>query len=317
VIRSGSGSLLRRLGVVAGLGTMAFLLAGPSAALAAEDELGRTPWQMYISPTPHGKLSNGYVGKNNHGAVEYYHDANPPAVGDPGWQPAPNPDYIGFDGTVDPKFGGRNASRLPKTACFQQVDYTYFQTVVTVPPGVKVDTFTVNFNVIDDGARISVYNSRHLDGQINENSYVKLNQAKSHDLAAELVPGDNRIVITQLDDCAVGNNLGKADIVMNGTKVIVDEPVPTTEPSAAASETTAPAPTASSAAPAASAAPVASVAPSASAVALTPKASSSNWTWILPIGVTTIAGVAWVTYRVTVNKNGKQTVEYMTKKRNP
>ncbi|RIJ76750.1 hypothetical protein D1871_10545 [Nakamurella silvestris] len=208
------------ISVVSGLLCGVVISNGVAGASSAEkdDEIVRTSWQMYISDQPHGEMKSGFVG-TEHGDVKYFEDADVPDLDDPKWQAAPDPDVIGFDGRTDPKFGGDKASRLPAGSCFKQVDYTYFQTFVTVPKGTTVDKFEVTFDHIDDGARIEIYNVEHPEGVIDANSHVKLNKSVTVDLHELISTGVNRVVVTQLDDCPTGNNLGRASISLNGTAV--------------------------------------------------------------------------------------------------
>ncbi|MEX2402402.1 MAG: PKD domain-containing protein, partial [Rhodothermales bacterium] len=106
------------------------------------------------------------------------------------------------------------------TQCWVQVDFTYFQTFVDVPANVTVDAFAITFNGIDDGARISIYNSAYPSGTVVAGSYVFLGGAGTSDLADLIVSGEiNRVVITQMDDCPTGNNLHEARVNLNGTVV--------------------------------------------------------------------------------------------------
>lgn len=178
---------------------------------------------MHIDPAPYGQL--GY-GLPSHGHQSAYAFANVPAADASSWQAAPDEDIIGFDGRV-PGYGGGGASRLGGLPCLASVDYTYFQTFVTVPASVTVTQFSVTFNGIDDGARISVYNADHPAGLVVAGSYVYLGGSGTSDLADYLVTGTNRVVITQVDDCATGNNLREARIVVNNTVI---PPAPNTAP---------------------------------------------------------------------------------------
>jgi hypothetical protein len=74
-------------------------------------------------------------------------DAKPPTQDVPGWIAAPNGENIGFDGTVDPKYGGPRASRLKQGDCFNKVDYAYFQTIASVPEGKRVNIGGIGFTL--------------------------------------------------------------------------------------------------------------------------------------------------------------------------
>jgi hypothetical protein len=115
--------------------------------------------------------------------------------------------------------------------CWSSLNFTYFQALVSIPANTTVSQFSVNMNGADDGARISLVNSRYPNGVTPSNGYIYQGTPQSTgDLHAYVVAGEvNRVVITQVDDCAVGNNLNSAQIVLNGT-VIPPAPADTTPP---------------------------------------------------------------------------------------
>ena len=102
-------------------------------------------------------------------------------------------------------------------------DYTYFQTFVTVPAGTKVNDFKIAFSGMDDASRITIFNSANPGGKLVEGSYVTRAAtgatSATKDLKALLVPGRNRIVVTQVDWCPVGNQLQSAQVQLNGSAV--------------------------------------------------------------------------------------------------
>lgn len=190
------------------------LLAASSSALA---QVTRTPWQMNEGEgvikldaelPPNGALpENGYIG---------FKHARIPAEGK-GWVAAPNPETIGF--------GNAKASRIGAAGgtCRKAVDYTYFQTFVNVPAGTTVNDFKISFEGMDDASRITIFNSKHPNGQIVAGSYVSRAapnaQAATTDLKALVATGRNRVVITQVDWCPVGNQLQSAKVQLNGSSV--------------------------------------------------------------------------------------------------
>ena len=162
----------------------------------------RTDWQMNRGQ---GHLPAAGIAHNNqHGNPAFYSLATIPGEGDPNWGPAPDPQIIGF-------------SEPSTVSCFQAVDFTYFQTFVDVPANVEVNAFTIAFEGMDDGSRVTVFNNAHPTGVVDEGSYVMLGGSGTADLADYLVEGRNRVVVTQMDDCAVANNLRSATVVLNGT----------------------------------------------------------------------------------------------------
>lgn len=231
----------RRTGVMAALALGAALaVAGtiPSisgAQSASPNTIERTEWQMFIPPTIVGELDPVPD------EIEGFFDKAEIPKEDAAWVPAPDPDTIKFDGST-PGFGGPDGSRLSpqeKYPCEQSVDYTYFQTIITPPAGTTVNDFTVDFVKIDDAAEISIFNSKHPDGKVDGAGLVQADEqaTQTGNLANALVPGEaNRVVITQMDYCSPGNNLGSAKITLNGEDVAVD-PEPTTTTGEVASTT--------------------------------------------------------------------------------
>lgn len=201
-------------------------LATGTSTQAQTASIERSEWRMFIPPAPNGPPSNGQTDIND--AEPWFVDASIPDAADPGWQAAPDPDVIGFDGQTDPNFGGGQASRL--TGCGTGVDYTYFETTVTVPPGVTPSTFTVDFVNIDDAAQISIFNSANPGGTPGSDSTVLADSGgtQTGNLASALVEGENRVVIVQMDNCNPGNTLESATITLDGDEVPVEEDAPPT-----------------------------------------------------------------------------------------
>jgi hypothetical protein len=193
--------------------------------------LGRTSWQMYRNPIVSPVTSHEFDSPS-HGNIGYYDfapaipavDANVPLSGvNGGWTAAPNGSTIGF--------GNGNASRLTK--CWVQADFTFFQTLVDIPSGTTNFTFSIAFSGMDDGSRVSIFNSKYPLGLVVAGSYVFLGGTGTSDLAPYVVVGEtNRVVITQVDDCPVGNNLQSATVNLNGTVI-----PPNTPPSVSATST--------------------------------------------------------------------------------
>jgi hypothetical protein len=178
----------------------------------------RTPWQMHdgLEVTPANPL--GLIAFTcsppQHGAVCEYDVAIIPDVGDPGWGPAPDPEIINF--SVYP-------SRVCSAPinCMVYGDFTYFQTLVDIPLNVVVTTFTIAFSGMDDGSRVTIFNSSYPVGLVVPGSYVFLGGSGTTDLHSYVVSGEiNRVVITQVDDCCVENNLRSAVVVLNGEVVV-------------------------------------------------------------------------------------------------
>ncbi len=184
-----------------------------SVVIAQETGVSRTSWQMHKgkSVLP---LASKLTGENEE---ESYVLAVIPSETDSGWGDAPDPDIIGMD--VRSEIPGEWTLN-----CQKMVDYTYFQTFVSVPASTSVTEFKIKFDGMDDGARISVFNSEHPNGTIVEGSYVKIGETGTKDLQALMVEGRNRVVITQVDNCAVNNRLKSAKVELNGETVEATAP---------------------------------------------------------------------------------------------
>lgn len=182
--------------------------------------LARTDWQVYESPN---QAPNPVAAAQQHGHVGSYAAAPaiPPAM-DPSWRPC---------GTASPQRAGAPicpdgstiqmsvASRL--SGCWSNLDFTFFQSLVAIPVENAPRDFKIVMNGADDGARVSIFNSKHPQGFVFDGSYIYLGGSQSTtDLSAYVVPGEvNRVIVTQVDDCAVQNNLNSAQIVLNGAAV--------------------------------------------------------------------------------------------------
>ncbi len=172
--------------------------------------VSRTPWEMNRGA---GWSTLGFT-LDSHGEVAAYTNASIPSTADQNWEAAPNPETIGFSET----------SQIPSGYCLDAVDYTYFQTFVDVPTGATVSQFTIAFNGIDDGGRVTIFNTAYPTGLVVPGSYVYLSTSNTADLATYVVTGENRVVVTQVDDCPTGNNLNEASVVLNGVAVQPDPP---------------------------------------------------------------------------------------------
>ncbi len=176
----------------------------------------RTPWEMHDGLEVTGVNPLGLVpftcAPAIHGDVCEYDDATIPPEVHAGWGPAPDPAIIGFS------IPSRVCS-APIT-CYSYGDFTYFQTLVDVPANVVVTTFTIAFSGMDDGSRVTIFNSTYPGGLVVPGSYVFLGGSGTTSLHTYVVSGEiNRVVITQVDDCCSANNLQSAVVVLNGDVV--------------------------------------------------------------------------------------------------
>jgi len=168
--------------------------------------ISRTDWQYCRGPNTF--TPNPDTSQSQHGDVGEYVAATVPTVGDSCWSPCDDsyctdPQTISIDAV----------SRLP--GCWSLLDFTYLQTFITIGEGVDVESFTVNFTQMDDGSRISIYNPDYVQGLVLLDSYVFLSQTASVNMASYLSAGVTRLVITQVDDCAVANHI-TCDVSFNG-----------------------------------------------------------------------------------------------------
>jgi hypothetical protein len=170
----------------------------------------RTPWEMNLGESLE---SFGYQ-TAYHGHEDEYDFATIPAEGDPDWGPAPNPDTIAY-------------TQIPSTLCSVMecrygADFTYFQTFVNVPSNVVVTEFTIDFTGIDDGVRVTIFNSTYPNGEVVPASYVFLGGSGTADVTSLVNSGEvNRVVVTHTDDCCYHSYLNSAAVVLNGEIVEV------------------------------------------------------------------------------------------------
>jgi hypothetical protein len=107
-------------------------------------------------------------------------------------------------------------------ACRYGADFTYFQTFVNVPSNVLVTDFTISFSGVDDGVRVTIFNSDYPGGVVVPGSYVFLGGTGTSNLATLVKSGEvNRVVVTQTDDCCYHSYLSSALVVLNGELVPV------------------------------------------------------------------------------------------------
>lgn len=200
------------------ISTVLFMV-GITSHLLAQNGISRTPWEMNRG-SGWSWLSSSLT---SHGqAPEAYANASIPAESDANWQAAPNGDVIGFsESSIIPGYAYNPTAGYTMSTCLLTVDYTYFQTFVTVPFNTAVTQFTIDFAGIDDGGRITIFNSANPAGIVVPGSYVFLGGTGTSNLADYVVAGENRVIVTQVDDCPTGNNLYQASVVLNGTTVQV------------------------------------------------------------------------------------------------
>jgi uncharacterized repeat protein (TIGR01451 family) len=154
-----------------------------------------------------------------HGAPQEYEFAHIPPANDPGWGPAPDGNTIGFN----------RDSIL--SDCLTEGAFTYFQTFINVPGDVALGGIIISFNggTVDDGARVTLFNSTYPNGIVPPGGYVFLaaTSTGAADLSGLVEPGEaNRVVVTHVDDCPVLDTLNYVEVMMDGTNLDVTADMP-------------------------------------------------------------------------------------------
>jgi len=152
---------------------------------------------------------------DSHGDPGEYDYASIPAAADSGWMPEPD-DFISFD---DPSTmcGQNGAPDL--CPCRGGGDFTYFQSFFDIAPSLQVDSLTIRIENVDDGARITIFNSMYPNGVVDPGSYAYLGGGSTTDLAQYIVAGQNRIVITHVDDCCSVRRIAGVHVTLNGEEI--------------------------------------------------------------------------------------------------
>ncbi|MFL5343815.1 MAG: immunoglobulin-like domain-containing protein [Hyalangium sp.] len=196
------------------LGAVAVTLAALGGLPAAAHT--RTPWQMHeglevTSSNPLGLLPFACTPSVNGDACEFSVATIPPK-GDAGWKAAPDGSSIGL-------VSSSLVCQAP-VSCLVYGDFIYYQTQVNVGAG-PVNQFTVSFNVVDDGLRVTIFNSKYPNGITAPEGFLHINGSLSTgNLAAYVATGEvNRVVLTQVDDCCTESRLTGAVIQINGEVV--------------------------------------------------------------------------------------------------
>jgi len=104
----------------------------------------------------------------------------------------------------------------------ESAQYNYFETYVNIPEQYELDKFSISFanSDMDDASRITIFNDQYKNGIVVPGSYVPLQGNGTSDLKDYVVAGRNRIVVTNLDNCA-NITVPKINVVLNGS--IVEE----------------------------------------------------------------------------------------------
>ena len=167
---------------------LALLLPAPAHADAAAC---RTPWQMHPGE---GIVTWGFE-MSSHGNIAEYDYATIPTPSGPGWTPAPSEQYVDYDlgqgstlcGVAECRFGG---------------EFTYFKTIVYLPPQLNFTSAWVDVLSVDDGVRMTVFNPQNPAGVTDPNGYAFLPSGVSSDLLPYMSNEQyNTVILTHVDDC--------------------------------------------------------------------------------------------------------------------
>lgn len=182
------------------------LLANQTTPCVGSFAPGEPRWQLHDGEGPRcwPELTDG------HGHQAAYQFANIPAADDAGWVPELD-NHISFE----------RRSTLCDTDCRCRGggDFTYFQTFMFVPEGGRVGRYEVEIDNVDDGARVTVFNAAAPTGITDPDSYARIPGGSSADLAPYLVAGENRIVITHVDDCCSISRIRDVRVTIDGAEI--------------------------------------------------------------------------------------------------
>jgi len=197
------------LGAIAG--ALSLLGGLPAAAHT------RTPWQLHDGPEVTASNPLGLVPFNctpvRHGDTCEYSVASIPGEAAAGWRAAPDEDTIGLE-------MGSRLCQVPNT-CRVFGDFTYYQTYVNVSAGAALNDIKLSFATVDDGLRVTIFNSDHPNGITATEGYLFIRETLiTGNLAAYFKAGEmNRLVITQVDDCCNLSGVAGAVLRINGEVV--------------------------------------------------------------------------------------------------
>lgn len=172
---------------------------------------GKQPWQIHK-----GKGPKCWPTKfDKHGHKDEYEFASIPPPGDSGWKPEPD-NKIKFD---DRSTMCGASGQPDKCECRKGGDFTYFQTFFNIPPTLKIKSLKIKIDNVDDGTRITIFNKKYPNGIVDNGSYAFLGGGSTTDLAKYLVKGQNRIVLTHVDDCCKTRRIAGVHVTLNGKEL--------------------------------------------------------------------------------------------------
>ena len=167
------------------------LLICATGAAHASVTACRTPWEMHDGE---GIVTWGYdIG--SHGNIAEYDFATIPDPTGAGWGPAPD------DLSINYNLGG-NSTLCGQAECRYGAEFTYFKTVLYLPPTMAFDLVDVAVQIVDDGVRMTVFSATYPNGVTDPGGYAFLGGGSSADLLPYM-SGDPyaTIILTHSDDC--------------------------------------------------------------------------------------------------------------------
>lgn len=211
------------------------------AAQYANTTVSYTPWKVAesdgIIPID---VRPGMAGRNEIDALKgqtpeeiskalapYFENAKIPAEGADRWQPVKLTTKNGKAYAYNKQDAGIDAYECASLGLAQ---YTYFESYLNVPPKTQVTQFSVGFDNddMDDASRITIFNEKFPRGTVVPGSYVPLRANGTSDLRSLIAPGRNRIVLTNLDNCA-HITVPKINVALNGNSHLQEAPAPCEE----------------------------------------------------------------------------------------
>lgn len=184
---------------------LGLLMALGSQTTATAQSIGR--WYMHQGK---GVIQFGRCFAKHGDEQEYTHAKIPPWPD--GWRVAPNATSIGY----------QKASILcGNTTCRCGGDFTYFRALVRIPQGFSIQRFSVELRGMDDGTRVTIFNSRYPQGLTPPGGYAYIVSGFLFlELGPYAVAGEhNVVVLTHVDDCCERSNLREAYVRLNGVRV--------------------------------------------------------------------------------------------------
>lgn len=181
-----------------------FIILG---ATKAYSQISVSPWKMHEGNEGVIEFRNEY-----NGDPRAYEKMTIPGKNDNGWKDAPK------DANGNVYF-----DRSSTVRCLQQLDFTYFQTIVNIPANTTINEFRVSYDKADDGARIYFFNSKFPYGTCEPYADLIISKSRNNvgsvNLKDKIAPGENRVVIVQFDDCADRNSVHNIHISINGSEI--------------------------------------------------------------------------------------------------